>query len=146
MAALTHFAPSPRFVAGLQANLAYWLRQTTPLTDTTINRLEPDFPNLLRVIEMGLMMAETQINTGRLMVNCFFWVEGAGHIHLWQPLLTKLLANLPPNQPLLHFQLLKQLGQFQRLQHQPELALATFQKALHLTHDPLLIADVVSSQ
>lgn len=149
LARLSYSRPSPRFVAGLQANLHYWLGKTEPLNDETVNQLEPDFPNLLKTVELGLVLPETWVVTGRVMAACFFWVEGAGHAHLWQPLLSQLVAQLPESELSLRFQLLKQLGQFQQLQNQPELALNTFQQALtlaHHLHNPFALADIYINQ
>lgn len=130
--------PSPtissRFVHGLLANLRYWQTQTAVINDTTSRSLDPDFPNMIQAVEMGLVLAETWSETAVLILQCFFWVEGSGRVHRWQPLLEKCLATMPAPDDWLEFRLLKQLGQFQRLQWQLETAVTTFHQAGILAH------------
>lgn len=121
--------PSPRFVVGLLATLDYWQRQTAVLNDVISRDLNPDFPNVVRVVEMGLALPETWQETAVLVLQCFFWVEGTGRAPQWQPLLEKCLAVMSTPNPWLQFRLLKQLGQFQRLQWDLATAVATFQQA-----------------
>src|SRR5690606_10425204 len=67
-------------------------------------------------------------------LQCFFWVEGTGRASQWQPLLEKCLAARPTPAPRLQFRLLKQLGQFQRIQWDLATAVATFQQAATIAH------------
>lgn len=122
-------ATSPRFLRGLQANLRYWQGQTAVINDDVIRDLNPDFPNLLQAVEMGLVLAETWRETAVLILQCFFWVEGSGRVPQWQPLLEKCLAVIPAPDDWLEFRLLKQLGQFQRIQWELDTAVTTFQQA-----------------
>lgn len=121
--------PSPRFIRGLHAYLDHWLAQTAVMNDTTIHRLNPDFPGLRRLVELGLVLPQTQEKTAVLMLQCFFWVEQVGYVPVWQPLVALAVQRLLAAPPRLRFRLLKQLGQLQRLQHQLETAVDTFQKA-----------------
>ncbi|MCB9421613.1 MAG: tetratricopeptide repeat protein [Ardenticatenaceae bacterium] len=122
-------SPSPRFLRGLQANLRYWQAQTAVINDDIIRNLDPDFPNVLQVVEMGLVLAETWPDTAVLILQCFFWVEGSGRVPQWQPLVEKCLAVMPTPDDWLEFRLLKQLGQFQRIQWDLDTAVNTFQQA-----------------
>ena len=126
-------APSPRFVKGLQANLHYWQQRTHQLReDAAIGHVHVDFPNLVRVVEMGLVLPQTRLATAELVSQCFYWVEKTSHITPWQPLLEQTIAQLPPSELALRLVLLRQLGQFQRRQYQLSAAIATFQQALAL--------------
>ncbi|MBK8431605.1 MAG: hypothetical protein IPL28_10090 [Chloroflexi bacterium] len=50
MVPVAPLSPSPRFVTALAANLQAWHGRTARLqTDEAIQRLNPEFPNLLRV-------------------------------------------------------------------------------------------------
>lgn len=120
------------FVHGLHANLGYWLAQTSALDDAKIRDLNPDFPNLFQAVEMGLVLPETREEAVALMLQCFFWVEAAGYGHLWLPLVETALQILPIADVQHRFRLLKQKGQFQRLQRQIEESIATFQAARDL--------------
>lgn len=126
--------PSPRFVRGLLVTLDYWQQQTAVLNDATSRSLNPDFPNVVRAVEMGLALPETWQKTAVLILQCFFWVEGTGHVPQWQPLVEKCLAAMPTPDNRLQFRLLKQLGQFQRIQWDLATAVATFQQAGTLAH------------
>ncbi len=126
--------PSPRFVRGLQATLNYWQKQTAVLNDDISRSLNPDFPNVVRVVEMGLTLPKTWQETAVLILQCFFWVEGTGRVPQWQPLLEKCLATMPAPKLWLQFRLLKQLGQFQRIQWDLATAVATFQQAGTIAH------------
>ena len=121
--------PSPRFLRGLQANLRYWQTQTAVLNDAIIRDLDPDFPNLLRAVEMGLAMGEMWPDTAVLILQCFFWVEGSGRVPQWRPLLKKCLTVMPAPDDWVQFRLLKQLGQLQRIQWDLETAVNTFHQA-----------------
>ncbi|HUM70504.1 MAG TPA: tetratricopeptide repeat protein [Chloroflexota bacterium] len=114
---------------GLLANLRYWQAQTAVINDDIIRDLDPDFPNVLQAVEMGLVLAETWRETAVLILQCFFWVEGSGRVPQWRPLLEKCLAVRSAPDEWLEFRLLKQLGQIQRLQWQLPTAVATFQQA-----------------
>ncbi len=120
---------SPRFVRGLLANLRYWQAQTAVINDDIIRDLEPDFPNVVQAVEMGLVLAETWRETAVLILQCFFWVEGSGRVPQWRPLLEKCLAIMPAPDDWLEFRLLKQLGQFQRIQWDLDTAVNTFNRA-----------------
>ncbi len=137
--------PSPRFICGVQANLRYWLGQTAVLDDAAISRLNPEFPNVLQAVEMGLVLAETRRDTAVLILQCFFWVEAAGRVHQWRPLVEKCLAVMPVADDRLRFRLLKQAGQFQRLQRDWDTAVTTFQAAQKLArrlNDNQAIAEI----
>ncbi|MCA9959990.1 MAG: tetratricopeptide repeat protein [Anaerolineales bacterium] len=136
---------SPRFVHGLLANLRYWQAQTAVINDALSRQLDPDFPNAVRVVEMGLVLPETWRETAVLILQCFFWVEGSGRIPQWRPLVEKCLAAVPIPDDWLTFRLLKQLGQFQRIQWELATAVATFQQARTVAHtlqDTQAIAEI----
>ncbi len=120
---------SARFVRGLQANLRYWQGLTAVINDDIIRELDPDFPNVVRTVEMGLELAETWRETAVLILQCFFWVEGSGRVPQWRPLVENCLAVMPAPDNWLQFRLLKQLGQLQRIQWDLETAVNTFRQA-----------------
>lgn len=125
----------PAFVRGLIAYLHYWQRRTAALDDDAIGTLDPDFPNLLHAVEMGLAPVESRVLAGRVLQQCFFWVERGGYLAQWRPLLERALARLPDDEPTLRFRLSLQLGQIFRLLHQREHALETLHAALALARD-----------
>lgn len=123
---------SPHFTNGLNAYLNDWLNQTARLDEADILRLNPDFNNLLHIVELGLALPETREKTSELIIQCFFWVEQLGYHQLWQPLTAVALKKIPAERETLRFRLLKQLGQWQRLQYQLDKAIATLQEAERL--------------
>lgn len=135
-------AVSARFLRGLRGNLRYWLARTAPSSnsisgvadDEAISRLNPDFANMRRAVEMGLTLPETQEEAIALILQCFFWVEKAGHSYLWRPLVERGMGLLPANDVYLRFRLLKQLGQFEREDGELKTAVSTFQQADQLAH------------
>lgn len=142
-------SPSLRFVRGLQASLVHWQNQTRLLNDEVISCLDPDFSNLVRVVEMALVLVETRPAAAALMEQCFFWVEGVGHVHTWYPLLVRLITLLPTDETVRRFRLLKQQAQFERWQHQLAAAWHTLAQAEQLARQiahPSAMADVLANQ
>lgn len=125
---------SPRFVCGLQAYLDHWLAKTAALDDGAIRQLNPDFPTLLHIVKLGLVLPETQEKTALLILQCFFWVEQVGYMLVWQPLVELSTQRLPTHHVHLRFRLLKQLGQLQRLQYQLDMAVMTFEQAKQIAY------------
>lgn len=123
---------SPHFTDGLNAYLDDWLNQTARLDDVDILRLNSEFYNLLHIVELGLVLPETCEKTSELILQCFFWVEQLGYHQVWQPLTGLALERVPAERKSLRFRLLKQLGQWQRLQHELDDALSTLQEAERL--------------
>ncbi|MCA9995025.1 MAG: tetratricopeptide repeat protein [Anaerolineales bacterium] len=126
---MTGTQPSPRFLMTVQTTLRYWLAQTAVLDDATIHQLNPEFPNLLQAVKIGLALPEMWRESAQLILQTFFWIEGANHIGQWQPVVVKALQAVPTTHTSLCFRLLKQLGQFQRLQWDLETAVNTFKQA-----------------
>lgn len=128
-----HVSPiSPRFLRGLHANLAYWRAETAVLSPERRRALNADFPNLRQALDMALQLPETRSAAAALLLHCFFWVEAAGHVPAWTPLVARAAALLPADAFSLRYRLLKQLGQFQRMQRQLDAALATLAQAQQL--------------
>jgi tetratricopeptide (TPR) repeat protein len=121
---------SPRFLRGLQANIAYWQQKTANLHDADIPTINPEFPNLLRAVEMGIVHPATRRETAVLITQAFFWVEQAAHWHAWLPLLSRLTAILQDDK--LRIQLLKQQGQLYRSSTQFDAAIPPLQESAKL--------------
>ena len=136
---------SPRFIRGLQVYLDHWLEKTADLDDPTVHQLNPDFPGLLKIVELGLVLPETQEKTAELILQCFFWAEQVGYVSVWQPMVLLAVQRISTQSVHLRFRLLKQLGQLQRLQYQLDEAIATFRQAEQLAHsmkDEQAIAEI----
>ncbi|MDA0242293.1 MAG: tetratricopeptide repeat protein [Chloroflexi bacterium] len=147
MVPVAPLSPSPRFVTALAANLQAWHGRTARLqTDEAIQRLNPEFPNLLRAIEMGLVLPQTQTTTAEVIIHCFHWVQKTSRVAAWQPLLERTLERLPETAVALRVKLLSQLSQFQRTQAQWQTAVATAQRAMpllpHLPENEELTAEI----
>lgn len=125
-------APDAQFVQGFLNYLRYWQAQTADLDDAAIQRLDPDFPNLLRAVEMGLAAAQTQRETAVLIQQCFFWVQSSSRMVRWTALLERAAKALPADGDRLRLRLMLQLGQLQRLQQHLTAARHTFNHALTL--------------
>lgn len=121
---------SSRFVKGLQANIAYWQQKTAHLADADMLALNPDFPNLLRAVQMGIQHAATRRNTAVLVCQVFFWIEQAGHWHNWLPLMSQLIAVLDDDT--LRCNLYKQQGQLFRSSDQQDAAISALKKSASL--------------
>lgn len=119
-----------QFVQGFLNYLHYWQTQTATMDDAAIARLDPDFPNVLQAIEMGLALPDTQREAAALMQRCFFWIQGSGRMQHWSSLLDQAITALPPAETYLRLRLLLQLGQLQRLQNYLATARETFTTAL----------------
>ena len=121
---------SSRFVTGLRANIAYWQQKTAQLTDTQIPALNPDFPNLLRAVQMGTMHPATQVETAELIYQEYFWVEQAGHWDSWLPIIDRLVPMLDDD--FLRCRLYKQQGQLYRSAGQFHAAIPVLMKSADL--------------
>ena len=121
---------SPRFVQGLQANIAFWQQKTIDLVDTEVPEIDAEFPNLLRAVQMGMMHPTTQLNSAVLMTQAFFWIEQAAHWNEWLPLMTRIIPAL--NDDALIIQLYKQQGQLYRSCGQLDAAIPVLQKSAAL--------------
>ncbi len=119
---------SPRFVRGLQRNLSYWQKKTSYLSDSKIQEIDSDFPNLVQVLDMGLALAETNETAVNLILQCFFWVEHAGHLLQWHHIIKKAIKTTKSENPL-QLPLLKQFGQFLYLQWEFDSAIQTLTQA-----------------
>ena len=126
---------SARFIRGVQLNLDYWQHETADLTDEKIRNLNSDFPNLLHLVEMGMTLPTTQEKTINLILQCFFWIEKAGHILQWHPIIEMALQCAPTKNSTSYLRLLKQLGQFQQLQWNFDLAIDTLNQAEILANE-----------
>jgi tetratricopeptide (TPR) repeat protein len=137
-------APDAQFVQGFLNYLRYWQAETADLDDAAIQQLEPDFPNLLRAVEMGLAAPQTQRETAVLMRQCFFWIQGSGRMIRWTALLERAAKALPPDAARLRLRLMLQLGQLQRLQQHLTAARRAFDHALALAQrldEPRLLTE-----
>jgi len=133
---------SPRFIQGLQSNIAYWQQKTAHLFDADVPELDSDFPNLLRAVQMGIVHVATRIETAVLVTQVFFWVEQAGHWGSWLPVLDRLTHMLDDN--VLRCQLFKQQGQLYRSSQQLDAAVPVLTKSAELArqlNDDLALAE-----
>jgi len=133
---------SPRFIKGLQANIAYWQQQTAHLADARIPEINPDFPNMLRAVQMGLLHETTRVETAVLVSQVFFWVEQAGHWDSWLPIMERLIPML--DDEALCCQLYKQQGQLLRSGRQLDAAIPFLEKSAEIAKklkDELAVAE-----
>lgn len=124
--------PNPRFTQRLVQYLKYWLEKTAVLDDATITALNQEFPNLVRTLETAVLLTETRLIAAELLLQCFFWIENAGHVSQWLPLVELFVENTPNDEPTLRFRLQKQLGQLYRLEADHQAAMSQFEAALAL--------------
>lgn len=117
--------PSPHFVKGLEANLAYWLE----LVDQFPDRIKVEHPNLLLAIQFGLTLPETQMNSIRLMLKSLIMIENLGQWQTWAPILERILTNHVGHELPLRLKALNWLGRWLRLNRQLEKAIAVHQEA-----------------
>lgn len=118
-------APSPHFVNASKRNLAYWherIRQEA-------GQVAAEHDHLLRAVQFGLVLAETQPAAAELMQQSFIPIEEWGRWQSWMPLLEKTLTAPAVNSPLLRVHLLNGLGRWLQLNRQLEKAIAVHQEA-----------------
>lgn len=125
-------APSPRFIKLLQINLTYWQEQTAELTDTAISDLRVEHENLLKAVQMGLELEETEQPAIRLAVQLFPLIERGGSWQMWLPVLENAVAKTAVVDPRLACQLLNFWGRLLRLNNDYQSALAIHQEGLAL--------------
>lgn len=121
--------PNPRFVRHLKNYLTFWLEKTAVIDDTTINDLNEEFPNLVSLLETAVMLTEARLMAAQLVLQCFFWIENAGHVAQWRPLVALFVEHIPASEKMVHFQLVKQLGQLLRIEGKYQEAIQQFQVA-----------------
>ncbi|MFQ5420615.1 MAG: hypothetical protein ACE5EY_09660, partial [Anaerolineae bacterium] len=133
---------SPRFAQGLQANIAYWRQKTAHLTDAQVPALTPDFPNLLRAVQMGMLHETTRVETAVLVCQVFFWVEQVGQWDRWLPVMDRLIPMLDDDA--LRCRLYKQQGQLFRSGQHLDAAIPVLTKSAELAkqlNDELALAE-----
>lgn len=135
---------SQGFIRGIETNLVYWQANVAGLTDERIKELRDDQPNLLRAVEFGLVLANTQHRTADLTLQAFSFIEQGGQWESWIVLFERLLADIPSDDLMRRFNLYKRLGQLFRFTGQITQAITIHQMAMEIAqqlNDPHIIAD-----
>lgn len=121
---------SPRFIQSAAANLRFWQTQmATPYAATSA-----DYENLLRAVDMGLRLPQTQVAAGQLVQDAFWLLLRQQRWTTWLPLLEQAIAVSRTAAPPLTVRLINRLGQLWRLQYRFETAVACHQQALALAN------------
>lgn len=118
-------APSPRFVKGLKANLAYWLE----FVDQFPDQIKIEHPNLLLAIQFGLTLPETQMIAARLTLKSLITIENLGQWQTWFPVLERILTDHLSHELSLRTKVLNWIGRWLRLNRQLDKALSVHQEA-----------------
>ncbi len=118
---------SPKFVKGLQANISYWRKKTNDTFDANDTSIQPDFPNLVRAVQLGTVHPSTRLETAELMCQVFFWVEQTGQWDSWLPLMKRLISKIEDET--MCCRLYKQQGQLYRSKRKPDDAIAALHKS-----------------
>lgn len=116
---------SPRFVHALKRNLAFWHERICQTPD----EVAAEHDHLLRAVQFGLVLAETQPAAAELMQQSFTSIEEWGRWQSWMPLLDKTVTAPAVNDPLLRVRLLNGLGRWLQLNRQLDQAIAIHQEA-----------------
>lgn len=135
---------NPRFLRNLKNYLNFWLAETAVINDDTIKALNAEYPNLISLLETAVLLPQTRNKATQLVLQCFFWIENAGHVTQWRPLVEQFVKHLPATETELQFRLQKQLGQLYRLEKNFKQAIMQFDKAQaisQLHHDKYGEAD-----
>lgn len=138
-----------RFLRSLKNYLRYWQSETAVLDNARINKLDPEFANLLTLLQTAVLVPQVIIQATELLLQCFFWVEAKGHIFLWREVAEAIALKVPPEQINLRYRILKQLAQLYRLEGKQEASLTTLALAYSLAkqqNDSLLVAEILINQ
>lgn len=122
---------SPRFIKSITANIAYWTTESQDLRDETLPALDAERENILHAVQVGLRLPQTFAATAELALQSFLLVERRGYWREWMPVLQQLIATENDDHLRLKFNLLKQLGELQRLDRQLQAAVESHQAALN---------------
>lgn len=121
------FSPDPQFIQAIKANIAYW-RQCLDAWSGQAS-LTFEYPNLVRALEYGLGLPETQLAAAQLARHGHSLIERRGYWQSWLPLLDRAVMACAESSLLLHCQLLICRGRLFRLTQQLTAALADHKKA-----------------
>lgn len=136
--------PNPVFVRQIVATLRYWQAHTRKLDDKAIACLDAERQNLYRAVQYGLVLPETWQETAVVIHQSFSLIERRAYWREWIPVLNKVIAGCPPDQPLLQARLLNQLGELYCRNHELEQSLVVHEEAGELARrcqDERLIAE-----
>jgi tetratricopeptide (TPR) repeat protein len=139
-----NLSPSPRFIRGIGANIAYWQQQANPLTEDRVRRLREQQANLVQAVHFGLVLPVTQRETIQLSLQLFPLVERNGYWHNWLPLFAVMLDTVSSQEDSRRLLLLKRYGQLLRLNRELDRAIACHQEMAQIAqanHDVLALAD-----
>jgi tetratricopeptide (TPR) repeat protein len=118
-----------QFADSVSANVNYWQRRVHRAGDQKFRALDSNHENLLRAIQFGLALPETQEETCKLISHSFTFVERRGYWREWLPVLNQAVKLLEGGNLLLRYRLLDQLGHLYRLDWQLSAALEAHQAA-----------------
>lgn len=121
--------PDPVFVKQIRAALSHWKSQTRELDDEAIACLDIERQNLYRSIQYGLVLPETWPDAAIVVYQSFPLVEWRGYWREWIPVLNKVIASCPPDQPALQARFTNQLGKLHRLNHELDTSVTIHQEA-----------------
>jgi tetratricopeptide (TPR) repeat protein len=133
--------PSPEFIGGIGAALAYWQRQ---VGTEGVAELDRERHNLYRAVRFGLALPQTQLASAEVALHAFPLILSRGYGQEWLPVLEEALRVCPDDRPWLKFKLLNRLGQLWRLNRQLARSIAAHEKATLLARqldNPLALAE-----
>jgi tetratricopeptide (TPR) repeat protein len=120
-------APQASFIRSVKANISYWQTHLDGIEDEQMPALNFEQPNLLRAVEFGLVLAETQGETAELILTAFPFVEHCGHWQRWQAVFEKAAKSC--REAPWQVALLNRWGQLLRLLRQLERAIIIHHEA-----------------
>ena len=133
--------PDPQFIQAITANIDYWRQRLE--AEPGRSSLTLEYPNLVRAVEYGLALPQTQIATSQLALQAYPFIERRGYWQTWLPLLSRAIHACEDISLQLRGQLLICRGRLLRLTHQPVGALtdheAAERAARQLADDALLV-------
>ena len=133
---------SPRFLKGLHANIAYWQQKTKNISDENVALLHPEFPNLLRAVQLGMIHPTTYRPAAELVCQAFFWIEQTSQWDSWLPLLERLISKV--DDEILRCRLYLQQGQLYRSKQQSDAATGSLFESIKyakMIQNDLLLAE-----
>lgn len=136
--------PNPAFVKQIIATLRYWQAQTRRLDDEALACLDAERQNLYRAVQYGLVLPETWQDTAVVVRQSFPLIERRAYWKEWIPILNKVIAGAPPDQPILCAHFLNQLGALHCRTHELEESVAIHEEAEAIARqfqDELLLAE-----
>lgn len=119
--------PDPDFIHAITTNIDYWRHYLNG--QKGLQTLTKEHENLLRAVEFGLVLPDTQIQAAQLAYEAYPFVERRGYWQAWIPILERAIAVCVGDHVWLRCKLLNHWGQLLRMTQKYNVAIAAHKES-----------------